>query len=393
MLNWAARAARRLGREAAIRGLAPAEDGPAGVRDASEWVAAHTDRGARWLSAPLPAQAPLPPPQTLSAQASEVFAALEREGRFAPGMVRAGAELAQLPDARVVGPDGLVIASDGLLLREGTWEREKLESSELLRMRRLPRARVEHGAHATLISAWCDRYFHWITEVLPRIAILEATGQTGVPLIVPEDLAPWQLRSLELLGVAERLTPYRGSLRAERLLWPLPVAMSGHVPRWACEWLRRRLAGAPPPAPSRLLYLARGRGLPRRVANEREVWSLLEARGFELVNPEALSFDEQIKLFAGAACVVAPHGGALTNLVFSRGAVVVELFEGGYVNPCYYELAARCDHAYWCLIGSASAQREVSVDVEQLEATLEAATVRRQDARRPRRSPRPSPAT
>ena len=54
--------------------------------------------------------------------------------------------------------------------------------------------------------------------------------------------------------------------------------------------------------------------------------------------------EDQIRLFAEAAVVVAAHGAALTNVAFcSPGAVVVELFAPDYVNTCYWALTAEVD--------------------------------------------------
>jgi capsular polysaccharide biosynthesis protein len=54
---------------------------------------------------------------------------------------------------------------------------------------------------------------------------------------------------------------------------------------------------------------------------------------------------DQIRLFSEAELIVAPHGGALTNLLFAEpGTAVVELFAPDYVQGCYWKL---CD----CLPG------------------------------------------
>jgi capsular polysaccharide biosynthesis protein len=204
------------------------------------------------------------------------------------------------------------------------------------------------------------------------LAVLDAAQCLDTALIVSEELSPWQQRSLELLGVRNTLTPYPGHLRPECLLWPRPVSLPGHTPRWACEWLRERLITDARGSPRRL-YLTRRGERQRRVANESDVWALLAPLGFEMVDAGALTLDAQIALFAHAAFVVAPHGGALTNILFSRHTSVVELFEPGYVNPCYYALADRCGHEYWYLIGGSTDDGGIDVDVEQLRLTLAAA--------------------
>jgi capsular polysaccharide biosynthesis protein len=49
---------------------------------------------------------------------------------------------------------------------------------------------------------------------------------------------------------------------------------------------------------------------------------------------------DQIRAFAEAEWIVAPHGAALANLAFaSSGASVIELFAPDYVQLCYWKLA------------------------------------------------------
>ncbi len=284
------------------------------------------------------------------------------------------ADVAVLPGGRLVLPDGLVVTNDGLLASESGWDDEKIDESGVLALRRLPRAQSLPGVGASLMSQWCEVYYHWVTDALPRLRILEEAGWVDAPLIVPKRLTSWQQRSLELLGIDKgRLRPYAGHhLRAERLVWPRPAAVPGHTPQWVCRWLREQFAGSHR-APERSLYLTRRREQQRRVTNEDAIWELLKARGFELIDPGLLRFDEQVAVFAEAAVIVAPHGGALTNIVFGEGACVVELFEPSYVNPCYYVLAARSGHDYWYVVGAPEAGGNIRIDPSQLEATLAAA--------------------
>jgi capsular polysaccharide biosynthesis protein len=45
--------------------------------------------------------------------------------------------------------------------------------------------------------------------------------------------------------------------------------------------------------------------------------------------------------------IVAPHGAALTNIVFTPpGALVVELFGDNYVNGCFWAIANLCGHTH-----------------------------------------------
>ena len=55
----------------------------------------------------------------------------------------------------------------------------------------------------------------------------------------------------------------------------------------------------------------------RRLTNEIEIETSLQALGFETIYPEDLTLAEQIALFRRADALVAPNGSALLNLLFA----------------------------------------------------------------------------
>src|ERR1700677_3497143 len=135
---------------------------------------------------------------------------------------------------------------------------------------------------------------------------------------------------------------------------------------WACSWV---LSLFPEKGSSlEKIYLRRGEGR-RRLVNETELEAALQERGFVSIKPEKLSVREQAGLLSSARCVVAPHGAALTNLIFApRGARLLELFHPQYKNRYYVSVAAACGHHYASVDGQAvecpgSRELEYSVDV------------------------------
>jgi len=282
-------------------------------------------------------------------------------------------EVTLLPGGRLATPDGLVLTHDGLVASESAWDEPHLAATDILKQRRLPKTKLVSGRHASLISQWSDAYYHWMTDALPKLAVLEKAGCMDAALVLSGQPKSWQLRSLELLGVRNQLTSFSGYLQADILVWPRQVAVTGNIPAWACDWLRQRLVQQPRRV-QRRLYLTR-RNDTRRLTNEEVVWTLLALMGFELVDAGTLPLDEQIRLFSEAAVVVAPHGGALTNLLFAKEATIIELFDPGYVNPCFYALADRCGHQYWYAMGQPTGNGCFEIDVRGLAATLAAAGI------------------
>jgi capsular polysaccharide biosynthesis protein len=355
--------------------LLPGDPAPAGtIRSLADWVRDEGPSGSQLIELPrLGERRTRPAAQTIQAEPHPKLEAIRNLPTDRRALV-----VAVLPGARLATDLGLVVSPDNQIFAETAWDEEQLAVSGVLRMRRLPRARRLPGTHASLVSQWSDNYSHWLLEALPRTALLVEAGFGDPAFVVPWPLSRFQRDSLQLVGIDDdRLVPFaRQHLEPEVLVWPAPPDHAGIPSSWTCRWLRERLApplGERPPRPRRLYLSRSGIARPskrRRVANEADVLAVLKPLGFEVVRPEELSFAEQVRTFAGAEAVVAPHGAALTNLVFSQRARVLELFEETFVNPTYYCLASSAGHDYWYLIGERAGRGDIRVPLDALRETL-----------------------
>jgi capsular polysaccharide biosynthesis protein len=111
----------------------------------------------------------------------------------------------------------------------------------------------------------------------------------------------------------------------------------------------------------------------RRLVNEDALLEMLHPLGFEVVLPGQLPLDEQLRTFAEAEYVVAPHGGALVNLAASQEATLVEIFDPRYVNGCYYALTDALGLPYWYVLGDPASGDDFSVRADAVLSTLRAA--------------------
>ena len=76
----------------------------------------------------------------------------------------------------------------------------------------------------------------------------------------------------------------------------------------------------------------------RRLKNEIETQNLLVALGFEIINLEDLSLDEQVCIFAKAKLIVGFHGAGLANLIYAnKSTKVLEIVDKNCVYPCYLD--------------------------------------------------------
>jgi hypothetical protein len=195
-------------------------------------------------------------------------------------------------------------------------------------------------------------YYHWLFDVLPRLHLLERWRGVIEKYAVPENLSAVQVESLRLLGIEEsRLLRLQAGarLRCEHLYAPSLPGSEGCSPPWALKFLREKFPALAiaTPGSGPLVYVRRGPGGARPIANEPELIARLEQRGFRAVSLETHGFLEQVAIFRDARCVVAAHGAGLANLAFAREAAVLELFSADYLRPdCYFTLQRQAGNAY-----------------------------------------------
>lgn len=64
---------------------------------------------------------------------------------------------------------------------------------------------------------------------------------------------------------------------------------------------------------------------------------------------EDLDFADQVRLFAQAEFIIAPHGGGVTNIIFSKNLSLIELF-GQKISHFYYTVAQGLGFDYTCML-------------------------------------------
>jgi hypothetical protein len=266
--------------------------------------------------------------------------------------------LACLHEAAIYSRDFIVLTSRQQIVFESALSNtEILESNGILDKIFWPQPQQKRGPHCLLAHPWAHAYYHWVIEILPRLSLMEQwPGFSDLSFVVPEQLTGFQDDSLELAGISEQKRMRFGGdgFCFERLFFPELLAPPGNPSPHAVSWLRSRfMPGIDVKSPEkRLLYLSRRDAPQRRLLNEEEITAFLMTIGFEVVCAGDLSFREQVALFRNASFVIAPHGAALTNMVFAPpGATLIEFFGQNYINGCFWALANICGHEHAFITG------------------------------------------
>jgi capsular polysaccharide biosynthesis protein len=192
-------------------------------------------------------------------------------------------------------------------------------------------------------------------DSLPRWRILQAAGYSEYDFVlVPSPSSPFEKEVLDLLEIppAKRLHCSKNFVHQfERLVVPAMPFPVWQVSTWASAWVRSlfQTDGAGPEK----IYISRRNAPCRRLVNEVELETQLQAAGFVSIRAEQFSVAEQARLFGSAKYVVASHGAGLANMAFApANALLVELFHPDYIRPAYENLAAAAGLRYIATAGS-----------------------------------------
>jgi capsular polysaccharide biosynthesis protein len=287
--------------------------------------------------------------------------------------------VAKLKGLRVFGPTVSVVDQAGQLLADVSveWGR-KAEENWAFRRLLLPKPQPVSGRTLVLASTGGDTFFHWMTDVLPRLGLARRGGYDPASFdwVLVNGLShPFQQETLKHLGIPKnRCLSFNKTELAyemEEALLPSLPGVPGVVPPETVDFLRNAF----PPKKnlrSRKIFIGRGEAKHRPLIHEKEIWAQLQKRGFDSVDCGKMPVQKQGEVFGSADVVVGAHGAALTNLVFCRpGTRVVELFSPAYVNPCYRDLCVAAGLRHAAVIGNGE-DWELSAVHDKPSATITA---------------------
>lgn len=236
---------------------------------------------------------------------------------------------------------------------------------------------------AVLTSSLQDNYYHWLMEVLPRIQMIRSQELRPDRIFV-QAKTRFQAETLRLLGITKEQilsTAECELVRAQNLMVPFHEIGAGmEHPPWVCSFLRNSflpyVADGRSDNSATRLYISREGAQWRRVTNETAVIAFLERFGFRKVQLETMPFLDQVGLFHHAKVIVAPHGAALANLVFSqRGTKVFDL-QPWKLQDLFFSLSRSVGAHYYYVKSSTGPanpvnnQQQITIDLRELETTL-----------------------
>lgn len=184
---------------------------------------------------------------------------------------------------------------------------------------RIPTAHLRIEGDCALITQQGDQVWgHWLVDVLPRIKLVRRV-LPDITLVVSDALG-CSADLLEQAGIDLRKVifydPLKSVLTADRMFFPSFLRFANAF---------SPLAGDIFPTLSshekqrgRKLYVTRSRTTQgSTLLNHEEIQGLFLRRGFEVISPETISVDAQLRLFAQASHIAGEYGSGLHNSIFS----------------------------------------------------------------------------
>jgi hypothetical protein len=209
---------------------------------------------------------------------------------------------------------------------------------------------------------WCldgyvtGGYFHWITDVLPRLWMAKAC-LPGAYFALPDYfLSKWPFIQdlLSLLDIPKTLRLVNNrKYKLEKLILPTragnpfflqPVPVQGGV--W---WLKQKALASSNLDLGKRIYISRNKAGYRKVLNEAELLPVLVKYGFRVLCLEDYKLADQISICNNADVMLGLHGAGLSNLVFMQPrSKLIEIRPNRVYNmyTCFFTLSSNFDISY-----------------------------------------------
>jgi capsular polysaccharide biosynthesis protein len=255
----------------------------------------------------------------------------------------------------------------------------------------------------SMIGQCSANYAHWLTETLPKLAVLDSTEKFDkVPLLIDEGLHSNIIESLNLINKKNRpvitinkwsplivrqlvtiSVPGYERYAAHGLLNKEPAPFENKFSKASLKLLRdivvASVSNDTPLNSPKKVYLARSwssKNL-RQIANINAVELFLDSQHVQRIQSDGLTFGEQVKACMSADLIVCPIGAALTNMIFAPTGCKIICLSPYYddANYFYYaNLAATLEHEIHFVLGKQKVSRnhpmhrDYSIDIELLKA-------------------------
>jgi capsular polysaccharide biosynthesis protein len=239
------------------------------------------------------------------------------------------------------------------------------------------------------IDNWSDGYFHWFTDVVPRILVAQKIeNNSNTEVVLPQKLEKYDFAKSTGIKLNQKLRFYEDNqvYKIKKLILPSTISESGNYDKELMQEIRKSFAlrvvvgqdtnNGKKQTNGKKIYISRQKSRFRKINNEEQVQNLLKKYNYEIHYFEDYSFKKQSELMQKTVCLIGLHGAGLTNMLFMNpNTKVLEIRnQEDKHNNCYFSLASDLDIDYYYLLSKGDSSEthavNVEVDIENLEKTI-----------------------
>lgn len=217
-------------------------------------------------------------------------------------------------------------------------------------------------------QVWSNNYFHWMTETLPAIWVMNKKLK-GVSVLIPRYLSSISFihQSLDYLEISWESFDDDETVLVSKLFC-IDVPHVGRFNHALLKDFSNSINYAVLKNEShntlRRLFVSRRKANRRRIINEEALCENLNNMGFEVIVLEELSIKEQVKYFQESSVIVSSHGAGLSNVMFMKpGSKVFELKASDNDFWCFFSISRVFDLNYGYMLCESDGQNHRDADI------------------------------
>jgi len=223
-----------------------------------------------------------------------------------------------------------------------------------------------------------DQVYHWIFDNLTRLYCLDKiTKLKSYPLIVKNKLSRFQIETLKLLGVKNKIIyePNK-DIEVDNLIFPsIPSPPILNIN--SLNWLRNKfLTNINKKFLDKnyhfydKIFISRKDTNHRNIINEEDLSFELEKRGYKTLELSKLDIANQILIFNKAKKIIIPHGASGIHLLFIKKKTdIIEIQSPEQLNNSLYMISTNLGGNHKIAIGTNSLDKKsynYYVDVKKI---------------------------
>lgn len=236
------------------------------------------------------------------------------------------------------------------------------------------------GKGAWVIDDKSHNFFHWMTDVMSRVQMINKY-KNEYPILIPERYKSYDFikESIKLFDLNVLYFDENKRYIIQDALLTTHAAPAGNynkkIINQFIEYALKKIRPYSNKNSPKKIYLSRQNQLRRVLNNEEEFNNLITKYDYKIVFPEEMNLKDQIKMFFQADSVISLHGAALTNIMFMKPnskILEIRLFSDD-VRNAFFSLASEREIDYFYFLADAKSSDLVSdleIDLEKFEKLI-----------------------